>query len=164
MYSDLPHIAIARAPADVKIQLIKAWRRATGMGLKESKDKIDTLESDKLIYLYANEIGALTESDVWIVHDKLHAEGFGVELRHSVPPEARNLDPMRGVAHSAAVLAAVFAADEGSVEGALIKVKTLATVTQDQTVKAAVIILGEALDRIEGRVKGSLLTYDWPTA
>lgn len=163
MYSDLPHIVISRAPADTKIQQIKAWRKATGMGLKESKGKIDALDQATSIYLYANEIGALTEPNVWLAHDRLHAEGFTVDLRHSVPPEIRDADPMRGVAHSASVLAAVFAAEAGDVAAALSTASTLATVTQDATLKATVIILGEALDRINGRVKDSLFRHG-PTA
>lgn len=164
MYSDLPHVAVSRAPADSKINQIKAFRKATGMGLKESKGKIDNLAEEYTVevYVYATEVSALRENDMWIVHDKLHAEGFAVELRHSVPPGTHDRDPFRGVAHSASVLAAVLAAEEGDITLALSKAQTLATVTQDPTFKAVVVILGEALDRINGRVKESLLFAGYP--
>lgn len=164
MYSDLPHVAVSRAPADSRINQIKAFRKATSMGLKESKDKIDHLAEEYTVeaYIYAPEVGAHSESDMWIVHDRLSREGFNAELRYSVPPEARDLDPLRGVAHSASVLAAVIAADAGDLATALSTASKLATVTQDSTLKATVIILGEALDRTNGHLKDSLLAAGYP--
>ncbi len=159
MYSDLPHIVIKRAPGGTKLEDIKALRRVARLGLKEAKEKIDNLANGHS-YIYASDIGAHTENEMFAVSDALITEGFAVNLLRSTPPDVHDFDPLRGVAYQAAVLAVVFAAEEGDVALALSKVSTLATVTQDPTFKAMKVILGEAQDRLNGSVKESLLGHD----
>lgn len=163
MYSDLPHIVLY--PNDLtrekKIQAIKDVRSATQLGLKQAKEIVDKLTIDQAAHvtLYANDYGAYSESHVLEVASILNRSEFfdHADVRRSVPATPTDEDPMRGVAYQAAVLAAIFAAEEGDVALALSKVSTLATVTQDPTFKAAVIILTEADRRLDGLNESPLL-------
>lgn len=158
MYSDLPHIVLfpSAETHEKKIQAIKDVRSATKLGLKESKEVVDRITDGQQPYtiLYASDYGAYSEDAVRQVHAALARSPYfdRAELCASVRAPVTDKDALRGVSHQAAVLATIFAAEEGDLTLAFSKVSTLATVTQAPTFKAAVVILSEAMERIDGRL------------
>lgn len=162
----LPYIVLRpnNLTLNKKIQAIKDVRAATKLGLKEAKEVVDRCcaNSQHGTFVYDRDLGIDNEFDMDFVFRQLdRSENIDVEIHYPPDPAADN-DPFRGVAHEAAILAAVFAAQEKSVQGALMKVTDLATVLKDPTFQAAKIILGEAHDRVNGRVTTPLLAngYD----
>lgn len=167
MYSDLPHIAVTiDRSCDSKIQAIKDLRVATGWGLKRAKEFADQLfhagptPNHKTAFIYAQDLNAYYEADVRNTATVLaNSANWNAELRASMPVESTEDNPLRGVAHEGAVLALAYVAlRDGDLASALSDIRTLGTVTNDATFRAAAVVLEEAHDRVQGKVNTGLLS------